>query len=70
MHHMKPEPEAYATAIRKLALPPGEIVFIDDRPDMVAAGERMGMQGLIGVDPDQIVRDTTRLVREQNGVDV
>ena len=41
----KPGPEIYALAMRRFGLAPGAAVFIDDRSDNVAAGERAGLIG-------------------------
>lgn len=41
----KPGPEIYDLAMRRFGLAPGEAVFIDDRADNVAAGERAGLIG-------------------------
>ena len=41
----KPGPEIYDLAMQRFGLAPGEAVFIDDRADNVAAGERAGLLG-------------------------
>ena len=41
----KPGPEIYALAMRRFGLAPGEAVFIDDRADNVAGGDRAGLIG-------------------------
>ncbi|MFE9633654.1 HAD family hydrolase [Streptomyces sp. NPDC006463] len=41
----KPEPAAYAWCVRELALPAGEILFVDDRADNVVAARELGLQG-------------------------
>lgn len=42
----KPEPAIYRAAAEGLATPAGNILFIDDRPENVAAAEAAGMQAL------------------------
>ena len=42
----KPSPQFYATVLDKLGTPPAESLFIDDRPDFVAAASEAGMLGL------------------------
>jgi len=44
--HMKPHPEIYLAAARAMALPPEELVFTDDIPDLAAAAEAVGMTGI------------------------
>jgi putative hydrolase of the HAD superfamily len=46
----KPEPEAYLTAARDLAVEPRRVVFLDDTPECVEGARRVGMHG-IRVDP-------------------
>jgi putative hydrolase of the HAD superfamily len=51
---LKPDPRAYALAARRLGLPPGEIVFVDDMPWSVAGARRAGMVAVLldYADPD------------------
>jgi putative hydrolase of the HAD superfamily len=65
-HAMKPEPEFYILAIEKVGVPAAEILFIDDRPEMVAGADRLGIHTLLAVNPKQIVRDTKRIIAEQS----
>jgi 2-haloacid dehalogenase len=41
----KPEPEIYRLALRRFGLQPGEGLFIDDRQDNIAGGEKVGFPG-------------------------
>ena len=45
VHAVKPEPEIYLELFRRFGLSPEECFFIDDRPENVQAGCRLGMQG-------------------------
>ena len=42
----KPDPRMYAEGSRLLRLQPHECLFVDDDPDLVAAAQRLGYQGL------------------------
>lgn len=42
----KPDPRMYAEGSRLLDLEPHECLFVDDDPDLVAAAQRLGYQGL------------------------
>ncbi len=42
---IKPDPAIYALALERFGLAPGEALFVDDRADNVAAGERAGFVG-------------------------
>jgi FMN phosphatase YigB (HAD superfamily) len=42
----KPDPRMYAEGSRLLGLPPGECLFIDDDPDLVAAARALGYHGV------------------------
>jgi len=67
-HLMKPDPAFYTLAAQRLGVPSQNIVFIDDRQEMTAAAERLGMQTVWAQHAQQIVDDTTRLIQEQNGI--
>ncbi len=45
VHLLKPDPEIYLTLFRKFCLKPEECFFIDDIPENIAAGEKLGMKG-------------------------
>jgi HAD superfamily hydrolase (TIGR01509 family) len=45
--HLKPEPEFFVKAIDRSGFAPHEILYIDDRPDFVAAGRKLGLNGLV-----------------------
>lgn len=42
---VKPDPAIYALAMTRFGLTPGEALFVDDRPENVAAAEAAGMIG-------------------------
>ena len=69
-HLMKPDPEFYALAAKKLGVPSKEILFIDDRSEMLATAERMGMQTILAKNAAQIVQDTEQKVRAQNHIEL
>lgn len=48
---MKPDPDIFKTAIWRLRIVPEQTVYIDDRPENVEAGGRMGFKA-IQYDPD------------------
>ncbi|MEU3059698.1 HAD family phosphatase [Streptomyces subrutilus] len=50
----KPEPAAYAWCVRELGLAPGEILFVDDRADNVAAARELGLGGHVFTTPDAL----------------
>jgi len=49
--HLKPEPEFFVKAIDRSGFAPDEILYIDDRPDFVAAGRAQGLLGLVFTEP-------------------
>ncbi|WP_314246835.1 HAD family hydrolase [Streptomyces kutzneri] len=51
----KPEPAAYEWCIRELGLPPGEILFVDDRAENVDAARRLGLQGHVFTSPEELL---------------
>jgi putative hydrolase of the HAD superfamily len=40
---MKPDPESFSLAIERIGVPPGQIVFLDDNPECVAAAQACGL---------------------------
>jgi putative hydrolase of the HAD superfamily len=46
-HCIKPEPEFYRVLFERYSLPPEECFFIDDRPENIEAGQKLGMPGFI-----------------------
>jgi len=44
--HGKPDPEPYALAARRLGIPPGECLVVEDAPAGVTAAKRAGMRVL------------------------
>ena len=50
----KPDPAAYRTALDVTHRSPEETLFLDDRPENVAAAERLGIRTLRVLDPGQL----------------
>lgn len=50
----KPEPAAYAWCVREIGLPPGDILFVDDRAENVQAALRLGLQGHVFTSPERL----------------
>jgi len=43
----KPDPEIYALALELLEVAPGNVLFVDDLPENVAAAQALGMAGIV-----------------------
>ena len=50
---VKPEPEIYQAVLSRRGAGPGEVVFLDDRPQNVAAAEALGIRGVHFTGPDK-----------------
>jgi putative hydrolase of the HAD superfamily len=50
---IKPQPEVYQAVLTLLGAGPGEVVFLDDRPENVAAAEALGIRSVHFTGPDQ-----------------
>jgi putative hydrolase of the HAD superfamily len=50
---VKPEPEIYRAVLRVLGASPGEVIFLDDRPENVAGAEALGIRGVHFTGPDE-----------------
>jgi epoxide hydrolase-like predicted phosphatase len=66
----KPDFAFYELAIKRLKVMPNEIIFIDDQEKCRPPAERLGMHFILATSPDQIVRDVTRLVYDQNSIEL
>lgn len=53
----KPDPEIFNVTLQWLNMQPGEVLFIDDNTDNIAAAEKMGIKTVLAVSPEQIVRE-------------
>jgi len=58
---LKPEPEIYLDALRKLSLPPGECVFIDDIGRYADGAAAVGIRGIRYTGPAELVRELSGL---------
>ena len=58
--HMKPEPESFAAALTKLGCEPSEVLFIDDSIRNIEAAEKLGMQTLHALSPEQWQEELVR----------
>jgi putative hydrolase of the HAD superfamily len=53
----KPDPLAYRSALGILHRSPPETVFVDDRPENVAAARQLGVHAILARDPAQLRND-------------
>ena len=58
---LKPEPEIYLDALRKLSLPPEECVFIDDIGKYAEGAAALGIRGIRYVNHADLLRDLSGL---------
>jgi putative hydrolase of the HAD superfamily len=47
LHMAKPDPAIYRYALERLGARPAETLFLDDKPENVAAAAALGMKGLV-----------------------
>ena len=59
----KPERRIYEIVLERLSITPDQALFIDDRPENVAAAARLGMHVIWFVNNDLLVRQTQRCLR-------
>ncbi len=57
----KPDPAIYRILLERHAVDAGSALFIDDRPENVAAAESVGMRGVEFRSPDGLLADLTAL---------
>ncbi|MCX6719779.1 MAG: HAD family phosphatase, partial [Candidatus Staskawiczbacteria bacterium] len=54
---VKPQKEFYELAVKDLAVPPSDCIFIDDSEGNLLPAKEMGMKTVLAKNPDQIVED-------------
>jgi FMN phosphatase YigB (HAD superfamily) len=57
----KPNPAYFTTYLEQNHLKPGNVIFIDDRPENVAAAQSVGIIGLLFKSPEQLWHDLQSL---------
>ncbi len=61
MGRRKPDKEMFLAVIRRLAVPPGEIVFVDDKLENVAAADSAGMKTVVFANPVALADELHRM---------
>ena len=61
---IKPDPAIYRHLLNTCGLDPRETVFIDDRPENVAAAEGEGIHGIVFSSKEQAQNDLERLLKK------
>jgi putative hydrolase of the HAD superfamily len=56
----KPDPACYSAALGRLGASPGEVTFLDDRPENIEAACALGIRGLHFAGPDQARAELAR----------
>jgi putative hydrolase of the HAD superfamily len=57
LHIAKPDPAIYLYTCERLGVAPAEALFIDDKPENIAAAEALGLHGFLFTDVAQFCRD-------------
>ncbi|HEX9780945.1 MAG TPA: HAD family phosphatase [bacterium] len=57
----KPEPKIYQAALERAGVGPEEAVYVDDRPELVDAGRRLGLTAIRCESPAQLEADFIKL---------
>lgn len=61
---VKPHPRIYRRALKRLGARPQRTVYIDDRPDLIAAARKLGMISFVFTDVERLQIDLSTLVRQ------
>ncbi len=68
--YAKPDPEIYELAIKKAGVFADEILLVDDQDKCLDKAKEFGFHTIRAVEPDQIVHDIEKLLKDLNGLDV
>lgn len=63
---VKPQKEFYELAVKDLAVPPSDCIFIDDSEGNLLPAKEMGMKTVLAKNPDQIVEDAWIIIKSEN----
>jgi putative hydrolase of the HAD superfamily len=58
----KPDPAIYKYALKVIEVKPQNTLFVDDDPENVEAGERLGIHGIVALSPQQVIKDVKQLI--------
>jgi len=64
----KPDPAFYKLAIERVGCAPQEILFIDDQDKCLPPAQALGMHVIKAESEEQIVKDTKKLLVQENGL--
>ena len=64
IHSVKPDPTIYQELFSRYGIRPEESLFFDDRQANVAAGVRLGMDGIVITGKEQLIREIHKLLGE------
>ena len=57
----KPEKEIYHIILKKLQLEPHETIFIDDKPEYIDGATKVGINGIVFQDIEQVKKELNDL---------
>ena len=58
----KPDPEIYRLALEQAQVEPHEALFVDDVQANIEGWERVGMRGILFLDPDMVIQEIKALI--------
>lgn len=70
VHLIKPDPAIYRSLLEKYGLVPEECLFIDDHPENIAAGKRLGIKGIVFRDQEQLMADLDKALTKDASHDL
>jgi HAD superfamily hydrolase (TIGR01509 family) len=59
---LKPDPEIFLLAARRLGVPPSEVVFLDDVEGHVEAARGLGFHGVVHTSTPESIREIERII--------
>ncbi|MCX7926627.1 MAG: HAD family phosphatase [Candidatus Omnitrophica bacterium] len=55
--YIKPHPKIYEIMLNHLAVEPGEVFYVDDRPELIAQARKQGINGFVYYGIEQLYKD-------------
>jgi putative hydrolase of the HAD superfamily len=58
----KPQPEIFYLVCQRLGLPPQDVIFVDDQPVFCQAAAEAGMQSVIYISNQQVIKEVNAII--------
>ena len=61
LHSHKPESQIYKDVLKKIAIDPQYVLFVDDNEENVLGAKEVGIDGIVAISAEQIIKEMEKL---------